>query len=64
MMTVKDLRKKIEDLPDDAPVLLECSQVAYTFHSAKAIIIDVEPIPNSEERMTLADAGVRALHIF
>ena len=64
MMTVKDLRKKMEDLPDDAPVLLECTQIAYTFHSAKAITIDVELMPNSKSRMTLADAGVRALHIF
>ena len=64
MMTVKDLRQKLDRLPDDAPVLLECTQLVNTFISANAIFVDVEPMPDSKVRMVLSDSGVRALHIF
>jgi hypothetical protein len=64
MMTVKDLKAVLDDLPDEALVLQECRQIEYTFFSANAITINVDPMPNSHVRMVLADSGAPALLIF
>ena len=64
MMTVKDLKAALDDLPDEAPVLQECRQLVNTFVSVNAMTINVDPMPNSHVRMVRADSGVPALLIF
>jgi hypothetical protein len=64
MLTVKDLKVILDDLPDEAPVLQECQQLVNTFFSVKAIKINADPLAGSRVRMVRADSGVPALLIF
>jgi hypothetical protein len=61
MMTVKDLKTILADLPDEAPILQECRQIECTFFSVNTTTIKVTPMPNSHVRMVLADSGAPAL---
>jgi hypothetical protein len=63
MMTVKDLKAVLDDLPDEAFVLQECHLLLNTFTSVNAFTINVDPMPNSHVRMVRAGDGAPALLI-